>query len=79
MTAAVLVGVKGQIHGSRTVAELAELACIQVGAQRAGDVMKSGLPHRGIVEQTLDENHGLGLGGLKPSPLGDGFSTRAAG
>jgi hypothetical protein len=32
------------------------------------------------LQQSLDRgDHCLGLGGLKPSPLGDGFSTRAAG
>ena len=57
LAAAVLVGIKGQIDGSRTVAELPELACIEIGAHRAGDVVKAGLPQRGVVEQALDENH----------------------
>jgi len=57
LTTAIGVGVKGQIDGSRGVAELPKLARIEMGAQRAGDVLKSGLPHRGIVEQPFDEDH----------------------
>ncbi len=57
LAAAIAVGVKGQIDGSRAVAELPKLARIEMGSQRAGDVLKSGLPHRGIVEQSFDEDH----------------------
>ena len=57
LAAAVRVGIKGQIDGSRTVAELPKLARIEMGSHRAGDVVKAGLPQDGVVEQTLDENH----------------------
>jgi hypothetical protein len=55
LTTAIRVVVKGNIDGSRGVAELPKLARIEMGSQRAGDVLKSGLPHRGIVEQPFDE------------------------
>jgi len=64
LAAAVGVGIKGQVDGSGTVAQLPELARIELGSQRAGDVVKAGLPQRSVVEQTLDENYfwtGLGL------------------
>ena len=57
MAAAVAVGIKGQIDGSGTVAELPKLARIEMGSQRAGDVVKAGLPQHGVVEQALDQNH----------------------
>src|SRR5713226_2127967 len=57
LTTAVPVGVKSQIDGSRTVAKLPNLACIEMGSQRAGDVAKTGFPQRGVVEQALDQNH----------------------
>ena len=57
LAAAVAVGIKGQIDGSGTVAELPELARIEMSSHRAGDVVKTGLPQHGVVEQTLDENH----------------------
>ena len=57
LTTAVGVGIKGQIDDSRTVAELAKLACIEMGSHRAGDVVKTCLPQHGVVEQPLDENH----------------------
>jgi hypothetical protein len=56
-TTAIRVGVKGEIDGSRGVAELPELARVEMGSQRVGDVLKSGLPHRGVVEQPFDEDH----------------------
>ena len=34
-----------------------KLAGVEVGAQRAGEVMKTCLPQHGIVEQPLDENY----------------------
>src|ERR1035441_9989899 len=40
-----------------TVAQLSKLARVEVGSQRAGDVLKTGLPQHGVVEQPLDENH----------------------
>ena len=71
LAAAVGVGVKGQIDGSGAVAELPKLARIEMGSQRAGDVVKSGLPQHGIVEQALDENHfriAIGLAPMQYKP-----------
>ena len=67
LAAAVGVGIKGQIDGSRTVAELPKLARVEMSSQRAGDVVKTGLPQDGVVEQTLDENHLRILPDLLPS------------
>ena len=53
---AVCVGVKCNKDSSLGVAELPKLARIEMGSQRAGDVFKSGLPHRGIVEQPFDQD-----------------------
>ena len=57
LTTAVRVVVKCNIDGSRGVAELPKLARIEMGSQRAGDVLKSGLLHRGVVEQPFNEDH----------------------
>src|SRR5215472_7223310 len=67
LAAAVGVGIKGQIHGSRTVAQLPELTCIEMGSQRTGDVLKPGLPQQGIVEQALDEDDFGMRSGLRPA------------
>ena len=56
-TAAIAVGIKGQIDGSRAIAQLLELVRVEVGSHRAGDVLKTCLPQHGVVEQTLDQNH----------------------
>src|SRR5713226_6734631 len=53
---AVSVRIKGQIDGSLAVAQLPILVGIEMIAQRAGDVVETGLPQDGVVEQTLDEN-----------------------
>jgi hypothetical protein len=50
LAAAVGVGIKGQIHGSRTVAQLPKLSRIEMGSQRTGDVVKTGLPKYGVIE-----------------------------
>ena len=63
---AVWVGIKGQIDGSRTVAQLPILAPVEMISHRAGDVAKTGLPQNGIVEQALDENHFRRLTDLLP-------------
>src|ERR1700722_6856114 len=55
--AAVGVGIESEIDGSGTVAQLPKLARVEVGPQRAGDVVKAGLPQDGIVEQAFDEDH----------------------
>src|ERR1700733_12239411 len=57
LAAAVVIRIKGQIDGAWAVAELPKLTRIEMGSQRAGDVLKSGLPHRSIVEQPFDEDH----------------------
>jgi hypothetical protein len=54
LAAAIAVRIKGQMDGSGSVAELPELARIEMGSQRAGDVVKAGLPQYGVVEQALD-------------------------
>src|SRR5580693_7861332 len=56
LTTAIRVVVEGQIDGSRGIAELPKLARIEMGSQRARNVLKSGLPHRGIVEQPFDKD-----------------------
>src|ERR1700674_4174631 len=57
LTTAVPIGIKSQVESSRTVAELAELARIEIGTHRAGDVVETGLPQCGVVEQPFDQNH----------------------
>src|SRR5271170_5176675 len=57
LAAAVRIGIKGQIDGSRTVAQLAILLPVEMTSHRTGDVVKTGLPQHGVVEQTLDKNH----------------------
>jgi hypothetical protein len=57
LAAAVAVGIKSQIDGSGSVAELPKLARVEVGSQRAGNVVETRLPKHGVVEQALDENH----------------------
>ena len=54
LTTAVPISIKSQIDSSRTVAELAELARIEIGAHRAGDVVETGLPQCSVVEQPFD-------------------------
>ena len=67
LTTAVLIGIKSQIDGSGGIAELPELARIEMGSQRAGDVVKPGFPKYGAVEQPLDENYFRILSDLGPS------------
>src|ERR1700730_3624988 len=67
LASAVWVGIKGQIDGSRTVAQLPILAPVEMISHRAGNVAKTGLPQNGIVEQTLHENHFRRLMDLLPS------------
>jgi len=56
LATAVGVRIEGRIDGPRTVAQLANLTRIEMDPQRAGDVVKTGLPQYGVVEQTLDQN-----------------------
>ena len=44
LATAVGVGIKGEINGARTVAQLLKLAGVQMRAQRAGNVAKTRLP-----------------------------------
>ena len=44
LTAAVRIGIKGQVDGSRTVAQLPILVHAEMISHRAGDVVKAGLP-----------------------------------
>ena len=55
-TAAVAVSIEGQPHSPMVAAQLLILWCIQMRAQRAGDVVKTCLPQCGIVEETFDQN-----------------------
>jgi len=56
---ATLVGiiVEAEIDGAWPVTELAELVGVEMRAQRAGHVREACLAQRGIVEQSLDNNH----------------------
>ena len=56
LAAAVGVDIEGEIDRARVVAQLLKLAGVQVRAQGAGDMAKTGLPQHDIVEQPLDEN-----------------------
>jgi len=49
-TAVIAVRIKGHIDGSEIVAQLPKLARVEMGSQRTGDVLKSGLPQHGVVE-----------------------------
>ena len=57
LTTAVPIGIKSQVDGPRTVAELAELARIEMGTHGAGDIVETGLPQCCVVEQAFDQNH----------------------
>src|SRR5882724_8980244 len=64
LAAAISIDIEGEINGARAVAQLAKLAGVEMGAQRTGEVAKTGLPPHGIVEQSFDQNH---LGALPHS------------
>ena len=66
LTTTVVICIKSQVDGSCAVAELAELARIEIGAHRAGDVVETGLPQGGVVEQPFDQNHLWIYPGLLP-------------
>ena len=57
LPALVGIDIEGEIDSARTFAQLVELVRVEMGSQRAGDVVKSRLPQHGIVEQALDQNH----------------------
>ena len=50
---AIGIGVKGHIDSAWSVTQLLELASVEMVSERAGDVMKAGLPQHGIVEETF--------------------------
>ena len=56
LSALVLIDIEGEIDGALAITQLAELVVVQMGAQRAGHVLKAGLPQRGIVEQSFDQD-----------------------
>src|SRR6202022_814326 len=55
--AAVGIGIEAEIDGARAVAQLLKLTGVEMGSQRTSEVVKTGLPQNGIVEQTLHQNH----------------------
>ena len=48
--AAVRISIEGQVDGPTAIAQLLELTRVQMIAQRAGDIAKTGLPQHGVVE-----------------------------
>ncbi len=44
LTAAVRIGIEGQVDGARTVTQLPKLPAVEVRSHRAGDVAKPRLP-----------------------------------
>ena len=57
MSALVGINIEGEIDGALSFAQLVELLCVEMSAQRTGDVVKARLPQYGIVEEALDKNH----------------------
>jgi len=55
--AAVGIGIEAEIDGARAVAQLLPLTGVEMGSHSASDVMKTGLPQNGVVEQPLHQNH----------------------
>ena len=45
LSALVGVDVEGEIDGALAITQLLELVGVEMGAQRAGHVVKTGLPH----------------------------------
>src|SRR6266849_2123147 len=66
LAAAVGIGIEAQIDGPRAVAHLLQLTGVEISSQRTGDVVKTGLPQNGVVEQTLHQNHLRVSPGLLP-------------
>jgi len=77
-----------EINRARAIAQLLKLVSVEMGAQRAGDVVKTRLPQHGIVEQPFDKNHLGALLNLLPTiqvtlgareeSMGEGGSDTAA-
>src|ERR1035437_10217609 len=57
LTAAIRIGIKGQIDGSGAIAQLPKLACVEMVSQRAGNVLEAGLPQCSVVEQALNKDY----------------------
>jgi hypothetical protein len=82
LAATVGIDIEGEIDSARAVAQLLELGGIEMRAQRAGNVVKTGLPQHGIVEQSLDENDLRALPNLLPgiqAALGTGEESMGEG
>ena len=56
LATAVSICIEGEINRAWAVAQLLQLAGIQMCAQRASEVAKARLPQHGIIEQPLNEN-----------------------
>jgi hypothetical protein len=67
LTATIVVNIEGEINRALVVAQLPKLAGVEVGAQRAGEVMKTCLPQHGIVEL-----------GARQKSMGKGIAQTAA-
>ena len=57
LSATVGIDIEGEIDGARAIAQLLKLESVEMRAERTGDVVKTGMPQRGIVEQPFNENH----------------------
>jgi hypothetical protein len=51
LTALVGVGIEGQVDSATVTAQLVKLARVEIAPQRAGDVVKAGLPQEGEIER----------------------------
>jgi hypothetical protein len=56
LSAAIGIDIEDEIR-ARAITQLLELESVEMRAERTGDVLKTGLPQRGIVEQPFHENH----------------------
>jgi hypothetical protein len=57
LAAAVGIHIEAEINGAHPVAQLLKLAGVEMASHRAGDVLETGLPQHGVVEQSLHEDH----------------------
>ena len=88
LSTAVGVDIEGEINGARTVAQLLKLVSVEMGAQRTGDVAKTGVPQHREIEQTFHQNHRRKLANRFPGEqaalrsgeesMGEGGSDTAA-
>ena len=56
LPAAVGVGIKRQIDGSHSIAQLTKLVCVELSSHGTGNVVKTSLPQHGVVKQPFDQN-----------------------